>query len=261
MLPQRRYFSLDDAAKKLNWSVSDLIHMGAHRDISIGVFIEELTNNKPLSFYSGSISGCWDDVLILDKNSNTHQYRTDFSSLIHNKESGKLYIEGLWFLSPQDVSNIELHGALYRNKQDLTNPISIYLNTGNDSQIVSIGNFCICKPIDPSCLYVTGEQVMRLLCGDTQNSIDKEEPQLPNIHTKEDRWLDVVGAMTVLLYESEVKKYRKGENNLNVSGIAEAIKDRLQRLDLNLSGERLTNINKDIGAAIKIDPFKTYFGK
>lgn len=261
MLPQRRYFRLDDAAKELGCSVEDLIHWGGHRDISIGILIEELSYANSLSAYSGNIYGCWDDILTFDENSNSHHYRTNLSSLIHYKEREKVYIEGLWFLSAQDVSNIECYGALYPNKQELDHAISILLHTGNDSQIVSVRDFRICKPIDPSCLYVSGEQVMRLLSGDPQNSIDKQEPKLPNIHTKQDRWLDVIGAMTVLLYESEAKKYRKGENNLNVSGIAEAIKNRLQKEDLNLSDERLTNINKDIGAAIKVEPFNSFFRK
>lgn len=81
--------------------------------------------------------------------------------------------------------------------------------------------------------------------------------------TKEDRWYDVIGAMSILLFEAKPILYGKGKNNcnINVSQISESIKDRLQKGDLNLSSDRLSNINKDIGNALKRQPFSSFVGK
>lgn len=69
--------------------------------------------------------------------------------------------------------------------------------------------------------------------------------------TNEDRWLDVLGVMAVLLYENtNDPRMRKGENNINMSGIKGAVIGKAQKL--GLSAERLENLNKDISAALKI---------
>ena len=92
---------------------------------------------------------------------------------------------------------------------------------------------------------------------------DDVESNQSGSFTKEDRWHDVIGTMSLLLFEAKSSLYGKGKDNknINVSQIAESIKDRLEKGDLNLSSERLSNINKDIGNALKRQPFSSFIGK
>lgn len=92
---------------------------------------------------------------------------------------------------------------------------------------------------------------------------DDTESNQRGSFTKEDRWHDVIGTMSVLLFEAKPAFYGKGKDNknINVSQIAESIKNRLEKGDLNLSSERLSNINKDIGNALKRQPFSSFVGK
>jgi len=100
---------------------------------------------------------------------------------------------------------------------------------------------------------------------DFTNEILEKNPEMKSvsIRTKEERWLDVIGTMAILLYETGKKTYSKGTQNthINMEGIANAIKDRMLERDLNLSNERLSNINKDISKALSIEPFCSYFIK
>lgn len=257
-LPKRRYYRLADAARILDCSENDLLHWGAHYEINIGVLMAEIVSGPETIERKAALTGDWEDGLVFDNGTGRHyRYANDNGSLICNKEKNRAYVEGLWFLTVSDLQDIELKGHLLvaeYSENGNWGPFwgTLRLHNGNYSQCVSVAMPFRWSEISTEHLYIASQDMERLLTpGSTGEATLPADKGKSKPFTNEDRWFDVLGVMAVLLYENTSDpRMRKGDNNINMSGIKGAVIDKAQKL--GLSGERLENLNKDISAALKI---------
>lgn len=178
---------------------------------------------------------------------------------------------GLWEVSSQIAADMEKYGVWQQHGRFTRSLMLRPVNLERDSVLAQLSIYDDRESLEASELWIlrldleklhhsmaTGEPLINIYNNAelAQRAQDEDTRQIVKPATGEGSMLSALGTMAVLLYKAKGQNLKWG-GNLNQSRMAELIKDMAVELGLPDSG--LDNIRKDIGRAIRQEPFKSYF--
>ncbi|MGB2538684.1 hypothetical protein [Hafnia paralvei] len=157
-LPERAYYPLSKAAKKLCCDEDDLIHFGSTGELEICLFIED-------SFEDYSIKS--EPVDVGGETIRVYGVYCSFAAVYLDDKPSKLHFNGMMSISPTILRNIEFYGdsdfdSIYGCTPCENNESVYYFDINTDGVSITKDR-----------LYITADEIYKILSGSVRNNKEK----------------------------------------------------------------------------------------